>query len=88
MNFSENELLRKDHTSSFLAYGEEGNHVLEFQTNFSEDFEELSSNDGSNVNQIELHVFQPSHLHSTELHVDQPLRDQLPKTAFRSSEQP
>ena len=70
MNIYGNELLRKDRTSSVLAYGEEGNHVLEFQTNFSEVFEVLSSNDGPNVNQIGLHVFQPSHLHSTELHVD------------------
>ena len=45
MKFSENELLRKDHTSSFLVCGKAGKRVLEFQANFSEVFEVLSSND-------------------------------------------
>ena len=50
MNFSENELPRKDRTSSFLTYGEAGKRVLNFQANFrlGEVFEVLSSNDGSN----------------------------------------
>ena len=86
MNFSDNELLKKDRTSSFLACGKKGNHVLEFQANFSEVFEMLSSNDGSNYIPIRLEVFQPSHLHSTELHVDQPQRDKPLKTAFGGSE--
>ena len=44
MNFgSENELPRKDHTSSFLTYGEAVKRVLKFQANFSEVFEVLSS---------------------------------------------
>ena len=55
MNFSENELPRKDHTSS-LTYGEEGKGVLKFQENFSKVFEVLSSNDGSNFIQIRLLV--------------------------------
>ena len=45
MNLSENELLRKDHASSFLVCGKAGKHMLEFQANFSEVFEVLSSND-------------------------------------------
>ena len=52
MNFSENKLPRKDRTSSFLTYGEAGNRVPKFQANFSEVFEVLSSNDGSNFIQI------------------------------------
>ena len=51
MNFCENELLRKDRTSSFLAYGEVGKHVLKSRI-FSEVFEVLSSNEGSNYIQI------------------------------------
>ena len=46
MNFSENELLRKDCTSFFLVYSEAGKHVLKIQANFSEVFNMLSSNDG------------------------------------------
>ena len=42
MNFSENELLRKDHTSSFLAYGEAEKHVLKFQVTLSKVFEVIS----------------------------------------------
>ena len=64
MNFSENELLRKDRTSSFLAYGEVGKRVLKFQahfSDFSEVFEVLYSNDGSNYVQIRLQVFQLFH---------------------------
>ena len=56
MNFSENELPRKDCTSSFLTYGEAGKRVLKFQANFSEVFEVLSSNDRSNFIQIRLLV--------------------------------
>ena len=56
MNFSENELPRKDRTSSFLTYDEAGKRVLKFQANFSEVFEVLSSNDGSNFIQIRLVV--------------------------------
>ena len=56
MNFSENELPRKDRTSSFLAYGGAGKRVLKFQANFSEVFEVLSLNDGSNFIQIRLLV--------------------------------
>ena len=48
MNFSENKLLRKDHTSSFLVHGKAGKCVLEFQVNFSKIFVMLSSNDRSN----------------------------------------
>ena len=48
MNFSENELLSKDCTSSFLAYCEVGQRVLKFQAHFSEVFEVLYSNDMSN----------------------------------------
>ena len=48
MNFSNNELLRKRRTSSFLAYGQASKRVLKFQANFSDGFEVLSSNDGSN----------------------------------------
>ena len=56
MNFSENELPRKDRTSSFLTYGEAGKRVLKFLANISEVFEVLSSNDGSNFIQIRLLV--------------------------------
>ena len=38
--------------------------------------------------QIGLQDFQPSHLHSTELNMDQPQRDKPLKTAFGSSEKP
>ena len=51
MNFWENELPRKDRTSSFLPY-EADKRVLKFQANVSEVFEALSSNDGSNFIQI------------------------------------
>ena len=61
MNFSENELHRKDRTSSFLAYGKAGKRVLEFQANFSEVIEVFSSNDRSNYVQIGLQVFQRCH---------------------------
>ena len=37
-NFSENELFRKDRTSYFLAYGEAGKRVVEFQANLREFF--------------------------------------------------
>ena len=57
MNFSDNELLRKNRTSSLLAYGEAGKGVLNFQANFSEVFEVLSSNDASNYIQIRLQGF-------------------------------
>ena len=86
MNFSGNEFLRKDRTSSFLAYGEAGKHVLESQANFSEVDELLSSHDVSNFIPIGLQVFPPSHLHRTQLHVDQPQRDKPLKTPFGSSE--
>ena len=56
MNFSENELPRKDRTSPFLTYGEAGKRVLKFQANISEVFEVLSSKDGSNFIQIRLLV--------------------------------
>ena len=52
----DNELPRKDHTSSFLTYGEAGKRVLKFQANFRDVFEVLSSNDGSNFIQIRLAV--------------------------------
>ena len=48
MNFSENELHRKDPLLSFMAYGNVGKRVLNFETNFSVVFEVLSSNDRSN----------------------------------------
>ena len=54
--FPENKLPREDRTSSFLTYGEAGKRVLKFQANFSEVFEVLSSNDGSNFIQIRLLV--------------------------------
>ena len=56
MNFSENELPRKDRRSSFLTYGEAGERVLKFQANFSEVFVVLSRNDGPNFIQIRLLV--------------------------------
>ena len=56
MNFSENELARKDRTSSFLTYGEAGKRVVKFQANINEVFEVLFSNDGSNFVQIRLVV--------------------------------
>ena len=56
MNFSENELPRKDRTSSFLTYGEAGKRVLKFRANISEVFEVLSSIDASNFIQIRLVV--------------------------------
>ena len=56
MNFIENEFPRKDRTSSFLAYAEAGKPELKFQANFSEVFEVLSLNDGSNFIQIRLPV--------------------------------
>ena len=55
MNFWENELPRKDRTSSFLPY-EADKRVLKFQANVSEVFEALSSNDRSNFIQIRLLV--------------------------------
>ena len=77
------------HIILFLVYGEAGKRVLKFQANFSEVFEVLSSNDGSNINiQIRLQVFQPCDLHNSVLHVHQPLRDKPLKTAFGSSEKP
>ena len=48
MNFSENELHRKDPLLSFMVYGDVGKRVLKFETNFSVVFEVLSSNDRSN----------------------------------------
>ena len=56
MNFSENELPRKDRTSFFLPFGEAGKRVLKFQANFSKAFEVLSSTDGPNFIQIRLVV--------------------------------
>ena len=56
MNFSVNELPRRDRTSSFLPYGEAGKREVKFQANFSEVFEVLSPNDGPNVIQIRLEV--------------------------------
>ena len=53
MNFSENELFRKDCISSFLTYGEAGKRVLKFQANFSEVSKgSHGSNDGSNFIQV------------------------------------
>ena len=49
MNFSENELLRKDRKLSFLGHGETGKRVLEFQANFSKVFGVLASKDSSNL---------------------------------------
>ena len=78
-------LLRKDCTSSFLAYDEAGKLVLKFRANFSEVIEVISSKDQSNYVQIGLQVVQPCHLHNyTVLHVDQPPRDKPLKTALRS----
>ena len=59
MNSSENELPRKDCTSSFLPYGEAGKRELTFQANFSEVFEVLFLNDRPNFIQIRFAV---SHL--------------------------
>ena len=56
MNFSENELPRKDRTSSFLTYSEAGKRMLKLQANISKVFEALSSNDGSNFIHIRLVV--------------------------------
>ena len=50
MNFSENELPRKDRTSSCLTHGKAGKRVLKFQANVSEVFEVLSSNGFCNKN--------------------------------------
>ena len=61
MIFSKNELPRKDRTSSFLPYGEAGKQVLQFEANFSEVFEVLSSNDGPNFIEIRLLVSYLSH---------------------------
>ena len=49
MNFSENGLFRKDRKLSFSSYCEACNRLLKFQVNFSEVFEVLSLNDGSNL---------------------------------------
>ena len=48
MNFSKNELLRKNRASPFLAYGNAGKRVFNFQANFSESeiLEVLSSRGG------------------------------------------
>ena len=73
----QNELLRKDRTSSFSPYCEVGKRVLKFRANFCQVFELLYSNDRSNYVQIQF---------STVLHVAQPLRDKSLKRAFRSSE--
>ena len=56
MNFSVNELPRRDHTSSFLPYVEAGKRELKLQANFSEVFAVLSLNDGSNFIEIRLVV--------------------------------
>ena len=77
MNFSKNELPSKDCTSLFLVYGEAGKCVLEFQANFSEVFEVFSSNNRSNWTSSFPTL--TSHLHSTVLQMDQPLRDNCSK---------
>ena len=56
MNSSVNELPRRDRTSSFLPYVEASKRELKFQANFSEVFEVLSLNDGSNFIEIRLVV--------------------------------
>ena len=48
VSIKENELLRKNGTSSLSAYGEAGKRMLKFPANFIEVFEVHSSNDGSN----------------------------------------
>ena len=73
MNFSENELRGRNRTSSFLAYGEAGKCALGVPANYSENFEVLFSNDGSD-------------LQSTVLRVDQPLRNKPLETACGRSE--
>ena len=87
MNFIKIELPRKDRTSSFLAYGEAGKRELKFQANFSEVFEVLSLNDGSNFIQIRLLVSNP-HYHNTVMHVGKSRRDKPLKTAFGITEKP
>ena len=88
MNFTENELPRKDRTSSFLTSGEAGKRVLKFQANICEVFEVLSSNDGSNSIQIRLVVSNLVITDNTVMHVGKSLRDKLLKTAFGSTEKP
>ena len=86
MNFSENELPRKDRTSSFLTYGEAGKRVLKFQANFSR-FSKYSSQMTGQISfkfDFEFPIFH----FSTVMYVDQPLRDKPLKTAFGSTEKP
>ena len=73
-------------TRSFLAYDEAGKRVIQFQAYLSEVF--LCSPQLQMAGQIGFQFFRPSHLHSTVLQVDQPLRDKPFKTAFGSSEKP
>ena len=62
MNYSENELLRKDGTPSFLSYGEAGKRVLKFQANFSKVsskcFPQMT---GQITFKFDFQVFQPCH---------------------------
>ena len=92
MNFSENELFRKDQTSSFLAYGGADKRVLEFPANCSEFSKCTPQNDGSNSIQIQLeaaNLFINIIQYGSVRHVGKNVSAyKLLKTAFRSSEKP